>query len=225
MTNSKKLFFSFIIIAVSASKAAITSELNKNADYKNFGIILSGPSGVGKTTVITELQKSHPELVVSISATTRMPRKGEINGQSYYFIDRIKFQELARKDEFMEYTENYGNYYGSPKRNYIEAMENGKDIIFTLSTEGMRKALKNKKMDFVTIFLNATSEEVIIDRLKKRNTDTEAQISKRTANIKQETATAQQYDYVIYNDDIKHVVNNIEAIYLAEKWKRRHVCK
>lgn len=198
---------------------------NNNDDnsfkYKHFGLIISGPSGVGKTTLIEELAKLHPELKISISATTRQKRNGEIDGKHYHFLDRDKFQKLAKKDEFIEYAENYGNYYGSPKRNYINAIQNNNDVAFLLSVSGMQNAIKNKKMDFVTIFIMPLSAEELKQRLLSRKTESAEQLKKRVGNAIKEIQQAKKYDYIVYNDDLRYAVKSLEAIYLAEKLKRK----
>ena len=202
--------------------------VSKNKDgcckYKHFGLIVSGPSGVGKTTLVEELKKKYKNLSVSVSATTRMPRKGEVSGKDYYFLDKSKFQELARKDEFIEYAENYGNYYGSPRRNYIEAIENGKDIVFNLSAEGMQNAKKNQKLDLVSIFILPVDEKALYQRLNGRGTETPEKIKQRLENAKKEMSFADRYDYIIYNDKLEFAVKQLEAIYLAEQ-KKREICK
>ena len=201
---------------------AVTSEKKENKyNYRHFGLIISGPSGVGKTTLVEELVKLHPELKISISATTRLKRNGEIDGKSYYFLNRDKFKNLAKKDEFIEYGENYGNYYGSPKRNYVEAIENDCDVIFTLSVSGMLNAIKNKKMDFVTIFVMPISTDELKSRLLTRGTENTEQINKRMNSANKEISQAKKYNYIIYNSDFNYALKNLEAIYLAEKLKRQ----
>ena len=205
---------------ISKKEKIISSPKRSKSSYKNFGIIVSGPSGVGKTTVVEKLVKMHPELYISVSTTTRPKRKGEVDGKSYYFVDKKKFKELLRKNEFIEYAENYGNYYGSSKKNYTESINSGKDVIFVLSVEGMRNALKNKEMDFVTIFIKTSSDQALLQRLKNRATETKEQIKKRFKKSKYELSFAQKYDYIVYNDNLDSTVRTIEAIYLAEKFKR-----
>ena len=153
-----------------------------------------------------------------------MPRKGEVSGKDYYFLDKPKFEELAKKDEFIEYAENYGNYYGSPRRNYIEAVENGKDVIFALSAEGMLNAKKNKKLDLITIFIAPLSEEELYKRLSGRGTETEEKIKQRFNNAKQEMSFMDKYDYIVYNDKLDFAVKQLEAIYLSEQ-RKRELCK
>ena len=198
----------------------IYAKSSKN-NHKNFGIIVSGPSGVGKTSVIEGLLNLHKdELVASISATTRAPRIGEINGKHYHFVDREKFKTLVKKNEFLEYSENYGNFYGTPRRNYIEAVENGIDIIFALSVDGMIKAKKNKKMDFVTVFILPPSEKILYERLKNRKTENSRQLENRIKKAKEELSQATKYDYMVYNIDLDSAVKQLDAIYLAEQKKR-----
>ena len=211
----------FFVTYTNVADAVKSEDKSDKHNYRHFGLIISGPSGVGKTTLIEELAKLHPELKISISATTRQKRNGEVDGQSYYFLDRDKFKKLAKKDEFIEYDENYGNYYGSPKRNYIEAIENDSDIVFALSVNGMLNAVKNKKMDFVTIFIMPLSVDELRKRLLKRGTESEEQLKKRVNNAMREISQAEKYDYIIYNGDIKYAIKKLEAIYLAEKLKRQ----
>ena len=204
-----------------SSNAAKNEKQNSKYKYKNFGLIVSGPSGVGKTTLVEELVKLHPEIKISISATTRPKRNGEVDGESYYFLNRDRFEKLAKKDEFIEYTENYGNYYGSPKRNYVEAIENNNDVVFVLSVSGMLNAIKNEKMDFVTIFIMPLSMEELSARLLKRGTENTEQLQRRMDSALKEISQANKYDYVIYNGDIKYAIKNLEAIYLSERLKRQ----
>ena len=221
MKTKKVLFFFCLFLGFAGAFAfAKNKSTNSGSNYKHFGIIVSGPSGVGKTTIIEKLAELHPELSVSVSATTRKRRKGEIDGKHYYFIDKDKFQKLVNKDEFIEYAENYGNYYGSPRRNYTEAMENNQDVVFALSVEGMQNAVKNKDMDFITIFIGAPSDDILLKRLKDRKTETNKQVAERFKKAKHEMSYAYLYDYVVYNYEFENTVKNIEAIYLAEKLKR-----
>lgn len=190
--------------------------------YKNFGIIISGPSGVGKTTIINALKQKHTdELEISVSATTRMKRDGEIYARDYYFLDIDMFKKLLAGGEFLEYANNYGNYYGTPKRNYFDAVDNGKDVIFSLSISGMQNAIQHNGMDFVTIFIAPPSYDVLKQRLVDRHTETEAQINKRLSSARKEISTADGlYNYVVYNYNLDNTIDVVEAIYFAEQRKR-----
>lgn len=193
--------------------------------YKHFGIIISGPSGVGKTTIINALKQKYPnKLDVSVSATTRMKREGEIHAKDYYFLDIAMFKKLSSGGEFLEYTNNYGNYYGTPKRNYFDAVDNGKDIVFALSVGGMQNAIQHSGMDFVTIFIAPPSYDVLKQRLVDRHTETQAQINKRLSSARKEISSADGlYNYVVYNYNLENTVDVIDAIYLAEQRKREIV--
>ena len=193
--------------------------------YKHFGIIISGPSGVGKTTIINALIQKHlNDIDVSISATTRLKREGEIHARDYYFLDIEMFKKLLAGGEFLEHANNYGNYYGTPKRNYFDAVDSGKDIIFSLSINGMKNAVQHSGMDFVTIFIAPPSYDVLKQRLVGRHTETEAQINKRLSSARKEISMADGlYNYVVYNYNLENTVDVIDAIYLAEQRKREIV--
>lgn len=199
--------------------------ISKRSKYKHFAVILSGPSGVGKTTVINKfLEKYKKQIEISISATTRLRRNGEQDGKDYYFITKEQFVKLVQDGEFLEHVFNFGNYYGTPKRNYIDAVMNDRDIIFTLDVKGMERAKQSKKIDFVTIFMMPPSMEDLKERLQGRGTETEAQVSQRFASAKKEIQSALgKYDYVIYNANFDETVKKLEAIYLAEQRKREYV--
>ena len=193
--------------------------------YKHFGIIVSGPSGVGKTTIINALKQRHPDtLDVSVSATTRMKREGEIHARDYYFLDVAMFKQLLAGGEFLEYADNYGNHYGTPKRNYFDAMDSGKDIVFALSVDGMKNAIQHSGMDFITIFIAPPSYDVLKQRLINRKTETQAQINRRLESARKEISSADGlYNYVVYNYNFENTVDIVDAIYMAEQRKREIV--
>ena len=140
--------------------------------------IISGPSGVGKSTVLRELLRDRDDLYFSISATTRTPREGEINGVHYHFINVDRFREMIQEDEFLEYAEYVGNFYGTPKRYVDEAMAQGKDVILDIEVQGALQVI-GKRPDTVRIFIAPPSWDALEQRLTGRGTDSPEKIQKR----------------------------------------------
>ncbi len=180
--------------------------------------IISGPSGVGKSTVLKKLFEGRDDLYFSISATTREPREGEIDGVHYHFIDVSRFQALIEHDAFLEYAEYVGNFYGTPKRFVDEAMEQGKDVVLDIEVQGALQ-VHNKRPDTVRIFIAPPSWEELERRLVGRGTDSRDKINKRLVRAKVEFQTADTYDYFVINDTVEQAVREINAIMLAEHCK------
>lgn len=200
----------------------------KNNNYKHFGLIISGPSGVGKTSLINGLAKRQNNIYVAISATTREKRNNEIDGKDYYFLTKSDFNKLIKQNKLIEYDKKFKNYYGSPSKNYFNAIKNGKDPVFALSVNGMENAKKHKDMDFVTVFISPAQKDVLIKRLNDRGTETAEQLALRVKEADKEINQAYKYDYVLYvgdNDDINDSIKMLEAIYLAEQKKREKCYK
>ncbi|MBQ1741780.1 MAG: guanylate kinase [Oscillospiraceae bacterium] len=180
--------------------------------------IISGPSGVGKSTVLKELFRGRDDLYFSISATTREPREGEVNGVHYHFIDVDRFQKLIDEDAFLEYAEYVGNFYGTPKKFVDEAMEQGKDVVLDIEVQGALQ-VHTKRPDTIRIFIAPPSWEELERRLVGRGTDSRDKINKRLVRAKVEFQTANTYDYFVINDTVEQAVREINAIMLAEHCK------
>lgn len=180
--------------------------------------IVSGPSGVGKSTVLKELFKGRDDLYFSISATTREPREGEQDGVHYHFIDVQHFQELIEADAFLEYAEYVGNFYGTPKKYVDQAMNAGKDVILDIEVQGALQVC-SKRPETIRIFIAPPSWDELERRLKGRGTDSEEKIQKRLVRAKAELQTADVYDYFVINDSVERAVREINAIMLAEHCK------
>ena len=155
------------------------------------------------------------DLYFSISATTRTPREGEINGVHYHFINVDRFREMIQEDEFLEYAEYVGNFYGTPKRYVDEAMAQGKDVILDIEVQGALQVI-GKRPDTVRIFIAPPSWDALEQRLTGRGTDSPEKIQKRLVRAKVELQTADTYDYFVINDTVENAVREINAIMLAE---------
>lgn len=177
--------------------------------------IVSGPSGVGKSTVLSELLSKRDDLYFSVSATTRPARNGEEDGVHYHFLDVDTFQRWIAEDQFLEYAEYVGNFYGTPKRFVDEAMEQGKDVILDIEIQGAIQVAA-KRPETVRIFIAPPSWTELERRLSSRGTDSLEKIQKRLVRAKVEFQTAHTYDYFVINDSVENAVRELEAIMTAE---------
>ena len=186
--------------------------------YKGKTFIISGPSGVGKSTVLKELFQDRDDLYFSVSATTRPPRPGEINGVHYHFTDVDEFRKMISEDAFLEYAEYVGNFYGTPKRFVDEAMEQGKDVILDIEVQG---ALQVKKIypEGVLIFMVPPNLEELGNRLTKRGTEDKETINKRLRRALEEMELVEEYDYLVINDTVEQATEDMLTIVAAEKMK------
>lgn len=186
-------------------------------------LVLSSPSGAGKTTLSRRLIAANPDLVLSVSATTRPPRPGEVNGQDYYFLDEKTFLRQAENDEFYEYARVFGHYYGTPKRPVEEALEEGRDVVFDVDWQGGRALAAGAPDDCVKVFILPPSLKLLRDRLNKRAQDSAEVIEGRMARAKAEIEHWNEYDYVVLNDDFSEALERLSLILHAERLRRvRH---
>jgi guanylate kinase len=173
--------------------------------------VISAPSGTGKTTVVRAILDRHPDLVESISYTTRDMRPGDRAGIDYHFVSTEEFKKLADEGFFAEWAEVYGNFYGTPKTPIAEAIGDGEKVILDIDVQG-GMSLKKLFPDCMTIFLLPPSEEELVRRLRGRGTDAEGAIERRLATAKHELTYQDRYDKCVVNDEIQRTVGEIESL-------------
>lgn len=188
---------------------------------KGLLIVLSGPSGAGKGTVLQHVSRKLDRVEYSISATTRKPRKGEVDGKNYFFVTRKKFKQMIDNGEFLEHQKVYNEYYGTPKKFVSNLRDNGIDVVIEIDVQGAIEVIKNE--DCVSIFLTPKDKETLRKRLKKRATESAGEIERRIEWAKNEYEMAKYYDYVIINEDVDVCADNVCAIIKAERHRTRRL--
>lgn len=189
---------------------------------KGILIVLSGPSGVGKGTVVKKILEIKNNIKLSISATTRKKREGETDGKNYYFYKKENFLEIVKNGGMLEYAKYCDNFYGTPKSPIEKWLKEGFDVLLEIEVKGA-KQIKEKCKDCLLIFLLPPSLSVLHNRLKERGTENEAALKSRTQRAKEEIKEAFFYDYVVINDDVTSCANDVLSIIKAEKLKLEHM--
>jgi guanylate kinase len=183
-------------------------------------LVLSSPSGAGKTTLSRMLLKADKGLELSVSVTTRPKRAGEKNGRDYLFIQKPQFEKMAEKGELLEWAEVFGNYYGTPRMPVERAVAAGRDVLFDIDWQGTQQLREKVKDDVATIFVLPPSVADLEERLRTRAQDSTAVIASRMAKAADEMSHWAEYDYVIINKDIEQAFAEVRAILAAERLKR-----
>ena len=187
-----------------------------------FPIILSAPSGGGKTTIARELLTRRTDLGYSVSCTTRSPRAGEVDGRDYYFLSRGEFEQRRDAGEFAESAEVHGNMYGTLRSEVARILGAGKHVVMDIDVQGARQFTRAFPQS-VTIFVLPPTTEVLLERLRRRRTESKEQLAKRLQSALQELQAVDQYEYVVVNDDLESAVRRVSAIIDAEVVSRERV--
>ncbi|WP_143689415.1 guanylate kinase [Wolbachia endosymbiont of Nilaparvata lugens] len=189
---------------------------------KNEGIllILSSPSGAGKTTISEKLLEQSTDLVMSVSMTTRKPRPGEVNGKDYFFVTEEKFHELCKAGQMLEYAKVFENFYGIPKDFIEQNLSSGISVLLNIDWQGAFHLFEILREKVVSVFILPPSMEELRLRLQRRNSDDEIEIERRLSEAQKEISKSNKYDYVIVNDDLDKSVEEIKSILNKERIKK-----
>ncbi|MDC0461443.1 guanylate kinase [Alphaproteobacteria bacterium] len=183
-------------------------------------LVLSSPSGAGKTSICKRLLEQDAELTLSISATTRKRRPGEVEGQDYQFMSTAEFETKINRSEFLEYAQVFGNYYGTPSNLVEHSLKSGRDVLFDIDWQGTQQLKAKAREDLVSIFILPPSIKELEKRLFKRAQDSAEVVADRMSKSANEMSHYPEYDYVIINHDLKTSVQQIQSICLSERLRR-----
>ena len=181
-------------------------------------VVISGPSGAGKGTIVKALLDQYASIHYSVSATTRPPREGEVNGVNYWFVSREEFLHMREHDELLEWAEVYGNFYGTPRRRVMEAINRGHDIILEIDPQGAMK-VKSGFPSAVFVYIMPPSPRELSRRIIGRGTETQDAIRQRLNSVVTELGYIHEYDYLVINDELTEATADVAAIIRAEKWR------
>jgi len=184
-------------------------------------LVLSSPSGAGKTSISRRLLERHPDLSLSISVTTRPPRPGEVDGVHYHFIGRDRFEEMVARGELLEHATVFGRSYGTPRAPVEAALAQGRDVLFDIDWQGTQQVAEKARDDLVSVFILPPSVPELERRLRSRAQDSDEEIARRMAKAADEMSHWAEYDYVVVNADFEESVARAEAILTTERLRRR----
>ena len=183
-------------------------------------VVLSSPSGAGKSTLTRALLAENKDMAMSVSATTRNPRPGEVEGKDYYFMEPVDFNLLVNKDELLEHAKVFGNYYGTPSGPVRDALAGGQDILFDIDWQGTQQLAQKAGDDLVSVFVLPPSTKALERRLKSRAQDSDEVVAQRMSKASEEISHWAEYDYVVVNDDMDRCIAEVKAILRAERVRR-----
>ena len=180
-------------------------------------VILSSPSGSGKTTISKKIQQKYQNFKISVSHTTRKPRPNEVEGIDYFFTNEEKFKEKISKEEFYEYAKIFGNYYGTSKKAVLDLIKNNNDVLFDIDWQGTQQLSKFKELNLLKIFILPPSKEELKKRLIQRNQDKPEVVQERLKAYDTDSSHKEDYDFVVINDNLENCFKQVEQIILRRK--------
>ncbi|HEU4825341.1 MAG TPA: guanylate kinase [Dongiaceae bacterium] len=203
-------------MALAAARSSGPVEIRR----RGLMLVLSSPSGAGKTTISRRLLTVEPGLVLSISATTRPMRPGETDGADYHFVDRTVFERMIAEGAFLEYAKVFDHRYGTPRAPVEQSLASGRDVLFDIDWQGTQQLAQSAREDLVSVFILPPSVGALEQRLKSRAQDSAEVVAGRMAKAADEMSHWAEYDYIIVNDDLEVSIQRVRAILLAERLKR-----
>jgi len=189
-------------------------------DVNNIMVILSSPSGAGKTTISKKIQQKYQNFKISVSHTTRKPRPNEVEGIDYYFINESDFKNKIKNHEFYEYAKIFGNYYGTSKDSVLNLLKNKNDVLFDIDWQGTQQLSKFKELNLLKIFILPPSKKELKKRLIQRNQDKPDVVEERLKAYDTDSSHKKDYDFVVINDNLESCFKEVEKIILMRKNKR-----
>ncbi len=186
-------------------------------DVNNIMVILSSPSGAGKTTISKKIQQKYQNFKISVSHTTRKPRPNEVEGIDYYFIKENNFKKKIQNNEFYEYAKIFGNYYGTSKKSVLDLLKNKNDVLFDIDWQGTQQLSKFKELNLLKIFILPPSKEELKKRLIQRNQDKPNVVEERLKAYDTDSAHKKDYDFVVINDNLENCFKEVEKIIVKKK--------
>ena len=189
-------------------------------DVNDIMVVLSSPSGAGKTTISKKIQQKYQNFKISVSHTTRKPRPNEVEGIDYYFINESDFKNKIKNHEFYEYAKIFGNYYGTSKDSVLNLLKNKNDVLFDIDWQGTQQLSKFKELNLLKIFILPPSKEELKKRLIQRNQDKPDVVEERLKAYDTDSAHKKDYDFVVINDNLENCFKEVEKIILMKKNKR-----